>query len=472
MSITPQAFQHHLRQLSSTKKYLIAYSGGIDSHVLLHLCAQLKNINDEFKESFSAVYINHGLSPNAEKWGHHCRQVCAMLDISLTIIEVDGRTKKGQSPEASARIARYQAFRQLLVANESLLTAQHLDDQAETLFLQLLRGSGVKGLSAMPKIKPFFQGFLCRPLLDYKKKDILNYARNHQLHWIDDESNEQQCFDRNYLRHSVLPLLETHWPAVHENFAKSAELLAESQSLLDQMAASDCHDLFITDNHSNIEYNKLFLRPALKLLKQEQSDNHKSARLNNVLRYWIRLNHFPAPSRKILQQIISNVLQARQDAMPLVSWQRDNSYCVVRRYQNIIYLLNSALTIKDKKNYLLIKDQTTELAHNNGSIQCFSADKTSFNGTELFTKTLTIRYRNGGERYRKTVTGLSHSLKHWFQENSIPPWERDKMPLIFWGDELIQVGNHIVCEQLTGKQSNSLLEDSIAILWQKEQNLC
>jgi len=472
MSITPQAFQLHLSQLGNTKKYLIAYSGGVDSHVLLHLCAQLKTDFDDFKESFSAVYINHGLSPNSRQWGKHCRNICNNLGIPITIINVDGRAKKGQSPEASARIARYHAFAQLLVKNETLLAAQHLDDQAETLLLQLLRGSGVKGLSAMPKKKPFAQGFLSRPLLDYKKNDILNYAKEHQLHWIEDESNDQQCFDRNYLRHSILPLLEKHWPAVRENFAKSAGLLAESQILLDQMAASDCQTLFFTDIHGYVEYDKLLLSPTLKLLAQEQVEAQPSARLNNVLRYWIAYNQSPLPSKKILQQIISNVLLARQDAMPLVSWQRDDIYCAVRRYQDKIYLLDSELTIKDKKHYHLKKGQVTQLACNKGVIQCVSADKqyNNFAYKKLFSKTLTVRFRNGGERYRRTAKGTSRSLKHWFQEHHIPPWERDTIPLIFWGDELIQVGNSIVCEQLNVEQGKNFLHDSVIIFWQKKNN--
>ncbi|MCK5647371.1 MAG: tRNA lysidine(34) synthetase TilS, partial [Gammaproteobacteria bacterium] len=276
MSITPQAFYFHLQKLTAgTEKYLIAYSGGVDSHVLLHLCSQLKNSPTGFDQSFSAVYIDHGLSPHAKKWGRHCQHICFELDIPLTIIEVDASQKKGQSPEASARTARYQAFSQLLDNKECLLTAQHLDDQAETLLLQLLRGSGTKGLSAMPRNKPFAKGFLCRPILDYKKQDILEYARRHRLEWIEDESNLEQRFDRNYLRHTVLPLLEKRWPAMKENFAKSAEVLAESQLLLDKIADSDIHKLFFVNADGITEYDKLLLEPTLKLLGSGLKDGLK-----------------------------------------------------------------------------------------------------------------------------------------------------------------------------------------------------
>jgi len=258
MSVTPQAFHYHLQKLTAdAEKYLIAYSGGVDSHVLLHLCSQLKNSPSGFEQSFSAVYIDHGLSYHSKKWGKHCQHICFELDIPLTIVQVDARPSKGQSPEASARIARYRAVSQLLDKNECLLTAQHLDDQAETLLWQLLRGSGVKGLSAMPKVKIFANGLLCRPMLDYKKQDIQAYARQHQLQWIEDESNQEDRYDRNYLRHTILPLLAKRWPAVQENFARSAELLAESQALMDEVADGDIHAMYFINDNGVAEYDKL-----------------------------------------------------------------------------------------------------------------------------------------------------------------------------------------------------------------------
>ena len=496
MSVTPQAFHFHLQQSAATEKYLIAYSGGVDSHVLLHLCAQLKNSPGGFEQSFSAVYIDHGLSPHAKKWGTHCQHICFELDIPLTIIEVDGSPKSGQSPEASARTARYRAFSQLLDKNECLLTAQHLDDQAETLLLQLLRGSGTKGLSAMPRVKPFAKGLLCRPILDYRKQDIINYARQHQLNWIEDESNEQERFDRNYLRHTVLPLLEKRWPAAQENLAKSAELLAESQALLDEMAVSELQSLFFVNSNGVTEQNKLLLEPVLKLLSRghlthqtkEQIPfyyhHHELARLNlsrlnlsrlnNVLRYWIHLNNLPMPSKKILEQIVNGVIQARQDAMPLVSWQRDAFYCEVRRYRNKLYLLDASPVTAYTHKQSLAEGQVIDLKANNGNIKLLSANKVqqdhSFDREKLLSKKLTIGFREGGERFRRTATSLSHTLKHWFQEQGIPPWERDRMPLIFWGDELIQVGNYVVSDMVNEVQKKNLSNDSLVIHWQRIEN--
>lgn len=478
MSVTPQAFHYHLKNLADTEKYLIAYSGGVDSHVLLHLCSQLKNSPSGFKQSFTAVYIDHGLSYNASQWGKHCQHICFELDIPLTIIEVDAQPKKSQSPEASARTARYQAFSELLDDNECLLTAQHLDDQAETLLLQLLRGSGNRGLSAMPRVKPFAKGFLCRPMLDYKKQDILAYAQLHQLQWIEDESNQQEQFDRNYLRHTILPQLVSRWPAVQENFAKSAELLAESQALLDQMAEVDIQPLLFRNAQGNLETDKLQLAPIQKLLHCDSEQDNRSylgqhrelARVNNLLRYWINYNQLPLPSRKILEQITQSVILARADARPLVSWRRDHFQCQIRKYRDALYLIDATAGTKKgvdddalkSLNLPLTEDKPLAINAIDSQIKLLPAGEitgnTAYDPERLFSRPLSVRFRIGGERFRKTAGSQSRSLKHWFQEQGIPPWERARLPLIYWGEELIQVGNSIVnATMLTRDNKNSII---------------
>ena len=484
MSVTPQAFHFHLKQLADSEQYLIAYSGGVDSHVLLHLCSQLKNSPSGFDQSFSAVYIDHGLSYDSKKWGKHCQHICFEMDIPLTIVEVDARPEKGQSPEASARIARYRAFSQLLGKDECLLTAQHLDDQAETLLLQLLRGSGPKGLSAMPRVKSFAPGILCRPMLDYKKQDILAYAEQHQLEWIEDESNQEERYDRNYLRHTVLPLLTKRWPAVQENFAKSAELLAESQLLIDEMADNDIQSMYFINKNGVTEYDKLLLEPILALLNnrlQSQKKNPLScshrdqARLNNLLRHWIHFNHLPLPSKKILEQIVQSVIQAREDSMPVVRWKREAFQCEIRKYRDKLYLLDVSMDDSqlapeslEEQEYSLSENVPLEIIHDNSQIKLMPArentEQKGFDRKKLLSKDITVRFRTGGERFRKSVNSHSYQLKHWFQEQGIPPWERMKHPLIYWGDELIQVGNYIVnhfldCDgsQKSAKGSNNSL---------------
>lgn len=461
MSITPQTLHYHLNRLAGdAENFLIAFSGGVDSHVLLHLCAQLKNLPSGCSQSFSAVYVDHGLSPNAKKWGQHCQHICYELDMPLTIVEVNARAENGQSPEAAARTARYQAFSQILRKGEYLLTAQHLDDQAETLLLQLLRGSGTRGLSAMPSIKPFAQGWLCRPMLDDKKQAIIAYARQHQLQWVEDESNQEQQFDRNFLRHTILPELEQRWPAAQRNLAKSAQVLGESQYLLDQMAEADLRKV-LEDEHKSQDYTKIALQETRALLETENKQaQFKRSRLHNLLRYWIHINHLPLPSRKILEQIVQNVIFSRADASPLVCWKRDHFQCELRKYRDSLYLINISHQIQlDRdtldREYPLLIDQILKIP-GIGNIEVQSVPESQ-------PQDLMVRFRQGGEHFRKYHQAPSKLLKHWFQDQAVPPWERDKIPLIYLADELVQVGNTIVNHSLLTKDKNN----SVIICWKR-----
>jgi len=476
MPITPQTFYYQLNQIIEAKNFLIAYSGGVDSHVLLHLCAQLKNAPTGSDQSFAAVYIDHGLSPHAKKWGMHCQHICYELDIPLTIIEIDAYPKSGQSPEAAARLARYHAFAEILKSNECLLTAQHLNDQAETLLLQLLRGSGTRGLAAMPRLKRFSRGHLCRPLLHNRKTDILTYAKQHRLEWIEDESNYEERFDRNFLRQSIFPLLQQRWPTVMDNFARSAELQSESRYLLEQMAQEEMYNALVYNQHSEYETDKLFTKPLLALRSTYHDDD---IRLKNILRYWISLNHVPLPSRKILQEIIASVMYAGEDANPRVCWNRDDSHGEVRKYRNKLYLLNSSPDdIKiDLQQNLLTMDHPLLLGGNRGriileassgkqpNIQNLASPENAagrgFDKQQLLSRPISIVFRQGGERYRRFAKDFSRPLKHWFQEQAIPPWERQSMPLIYWGDDLIQVGVQVVNFSLISSDT----ENSVIIQW-------
>ena len=190
--------------LSSFAKIIIAYSGGMDSHCLLHMLA-----NDQLlKSKLQVVHINHGLSIHAKDWEKHCKAICDTLNISLRVITLDISSKPGKSLEATAREARYTALASIIDVNEVLLTAHHRDDQAETILIQLFRGAGVRGLAAMPKIKKFATGSHVRPLLEINHDDLKRYAEQHQLKWVEDESNQEYCFTRNYLRAEILPQLK------------------------------------------------------------------------------------------------------------------------------------------------------------------------------------------------------------------------------------------------------------------------
>jgi tRNA(Ile)-lysidine synthase len=208
---SPLRLADELRALPDVDRLWVAYSGGLDSHVLLHALVS------QFAPAalrLQAVHVDHGLASDAAAWARHCQRVCAALGVPLRRIRVNARPSKGESPEAAAREARYGALRSLLRGRECLLTAHHQDDQAETVLLQLLRGAGVRGLAAMPRLMPFGAGWLARPLLQWPREALCAYARRQHLDWVEDASNHDKGIDRNLLRQEVIPVLRRRWPAV------------------------------------------------------------------------------------------------------------------------------------------------------------------------------------------------------------------------------------------------------------------
>ena len=249
----------------------IAFSGGLDSTVLLHLLA-----NTEHLPPHKAIHIHHGLQAAADAWPSHCQSICDRLGVPLHVMHV--QVQPGASLERAAREARYQAFAEVVGAGEVLLTGQHRDDQAETLLFRLLRGAGVRGLAAIPMHRPLANGHLVRPLLDASRAELEAYAHEHQLTWIEDPSNADPRFSRNYLRHRVFPLLTERWPQAVSSLARTAEHLSEAQGLLDELAQMDLH---AADQSSPFPWLPL---PSLALAPlRELSD----ARQRNVLRHWL-----------------------------------------------------------------------------------------------------------------------------------------------------------------------------------------
>ena len=217
---------------SNTNKVFIGYSGGIDSHVLLHLCASISHLHSKI----TAVYINHGLQQEAKHWEKHCQSVCLALKVNFRCFNVNAKKEPGQSPEEAARDARYNSLIPLLEQHDQLLLAQHREDQLETVLLQLFRGSGVQGLAGMPSLIAFGKGEKCRPFLDIPKQAIIDYAVKHNLHWIEDPSNQCNDFDRNFLRNQILPQLKERWPSIDKTVARSSRLCTDSYDLENELA--------------------------------------------------------------------------------------------------------------------------------------------------------------------------------------------------------------------------------------------
>lgn len=403
-----------LKRLSLYQRLFIGFSGGLDSTVLLHNLIT----HSSFANKLTAVHINHGLSPNALAWQNHCQQFCSEYKIHFVVEQVE--FERQANIEEEARKARYQAFALLLEDKDGLVLGHHLDDQAETLLLQLFRGTGIEGLAAMAPIKKLAQGELLRPLLHHSRQTLEEYAQFYKLKWVDDESNRDISFTRNYLRHQVLPLLRQRWPTMVNNLARTAQHCQQAQANLDDLARIDCPTL-------NQPSKTLPVTPLLVL-------NHH--RLSNVLRLWLKSNQVQLPSTSTFNRVIKEVIHAKEDAKPLVAWR---DVCI-RRYQQMLYLIkNESRTCFQAKNWGSFPNPL--IIEGLGKIETKKGNK----GLVLPEQAqIEIRFRQGGESFH--WHGQTKPLKKLFQEWQIPPWKRDSIPLLYVNSHLAAVIGHAIAD--------------------------
>lgn len=402
-------FLKKLQLFSPSKKIVIAYSGGLDSHVLLHLASQMAGY------SVRAIHINHGLQKEADNWVSHCRQVCDALNIPVQLEYLNLSIEKGESVEELARTARYAVFKKSVQADEVILTAHHQNDQAETLLLQLFRGAGVQGLAAMPQISVFGSAYHARPLLNETRESLEAYAQTHQLAFIEDPSNQDSTFDRNFLRNEIIPQLRNRWPSIDKTISRSAGIQAETKHILDDIAEQDL--LSIKENRQK---NNTLLIKGL----QGFSDSRQKL----LLRYWIQSNGFEAPSEKKLKHIFTDVIDASDDAQPLLAWHEAE----IRRYQGRLYIM-SPLQEHDSAQVISWDAPQEPL-----EIPSLELTLSVLELSESI-EPITIRFRQGGETVLHAKRGVTLSLKNLLNEAGIPPWLRSRIPLVYQGDTLIKV---------------------------------
>ncbi|WOR29213.1 tRNA lysidine(34) synthetase TilS [Citrobacter portucalensis] len=419
--------------LLNFQSILVAFSGGLDSTVLLHQLVQWRAQHPEV--ALRAIHIHHGLSPHADSWVQHCESVCMQWQVPLVVERVH-LEDDGLGIEAQARRARYQAFAQTLLPGEVLMTAQHLDDQCETFLLALKRGSGPAGLSAMGENSQFAGTQLIRPLLAQTREALEAWARQHELCWIEDESNQDDTYDRNFLRLRVTPLLQQRWPHFAQAVARSAALCAEQESLLDELLASDLADCITA-------HGTLLLVPLMMV-----SDVRRAA----LLRRWLAGLNAPMPSRDGLERIWQEVALAREDASPCF---RLGEY-EVRRYQSQLWWVKSVDGQSETVIPWLEWKTPLALPAGLGSVQLISAGELRMPQED---ETVSIRFKAPGLLHIVGRNG-GRKLKKIWQEQGIPPWRRDTTPLLFYGETLIAAAGIFVTREGAAED-----EEGVSLVW-------
>lgn len=415
-------------------RYCVAYSGGLDSHVLVHVMASLR---EQLRGAvLQVIHINHALQPDAQQWADHCAQVCAELQLTYHTLQINAAPAAGESPEAAARSARYQALAGVMGKDDALLTAHHRDDQAETLLLQLLRGSGPRGLAAMPVCAAFGPGTHLRPLLEFTRAQLHRYATQHSLSWIEDQSNFGINFDRNYLRHEIMPRLAARWPAASSTLARSARHAADAAQLLDALAQSDLERV-VAERRDTLSVKRLMT------LDQP--------RQRNVLQAWFKRLNLPLPAAAHIEHILNDVVAVAADREPCVRWPGVE----VRRYRDRM-MAQPPLAAHDPATVLpWDMQEALTLPAGLGTLNMTRAPDKGLDEKLCRERRLTVRFRRGGEHCRPVGRGHTHELRKLFQETGIPPWQRDRIPLIYLDADLAAVGDLWVCEPFQARAGAS-----------------
>ena len=402
----------------------VAFSGGADSTALLAALAQLKRR----LRALRALHVDHGLHPDSALWAARAGELARALGVPCKVLVAKVPRVRGESPEARARAARYRLLAGELAAGEVLLTAHHEDDQLETVLLQLLRGTGVAGLAAMPEVAPFACGFLVRPLLTRSRAALLAWVRASQLPYLEDPSNADERLDRNFLRLRVLPVVRERWPAAAATVGRSARHAAEAQRLLEELARADL---------GAARHGTALAASALRALPED--------RRRNALRFWIAARGFPAPPTARLNEIAGPLLAARPDAQPAVQWpgarlERQRDLLTLRAPAAARSATGEGAAVPREIHWRWRTEPVCTLPGDLGQIE-LRADAHGTLDPGTLAARLTIRGRRGGERLSLGPGRPRRALKSLLRESQLPPAERVRVPLIFSGSKLVAVAD-------------------------------
>ena len=399
----------------------VAYSGGPDSVVLLHL---LSRVLEARAIGLQAVHVDHRLHPESGDWARHCRRFCDAHGIALEVLTVRPDPHRGKGTEESARQARYAALAAGSGSGTVTATAHHREDLAETILMRLLRGSGPTGLAGIPPRRRFGSGWLWRPLLDVSRERLRDYARRHELPSVDDPSNSDRSLDRGFLRQEVMPIIGRRWPAPSAALSRVAAHQRAALSLLEPLAERDCQEA--------VDASGAFSVAAMR--------DWPAARSANALRHWISERGLPLPDSRKLERIREEVIGARSDAAPVLRWPGAE----LRRYRGRLYVQAPPPFIDLRRSHLW-EDLAVPLRLDHGLLRAEAERGSGLSARRVSPFPLTVRFRRGGERAQPSGRARSQTLKKLFQEHGVPPWERDRLPLLYAGDRLTAVANLWIC---------------------------
>jgi tRNA(Ile)-lysidine synthase len=426
----------------------LALSGGLDSIALLQLLVHWRSRQRPSRRvELRAIHIDHQLRPASKSWAKHCRAVAREAGIACTVVKVTVPKRRGESLEAAARDVRYAALAARLRPNEWLVTAHHLDDQLETLLLQLMRGAGVAGLAGMAGATSVPLP-LWRPLLEVSRAELSEWLQARGAAWVEDDSNLDERFDRNYLRHRIVPLLQARWPAASKTAARSAAHLGEARDLLQALAEIDAAQV-IEDGVVQIA--------TLQTLDV--------ARQRNLLRYWIALQGLTMPDAVHLERIRVELPAARADAQPLVRWEGGE----VRRFRQRLHALvpsaaPSSQTIEHRWRWR--RQPVLELGAGLGRLR-WVQDANGAIAAARLPAVLRVTARVGGERIRLRTTGPNHAVKELLRERGVVPWERERVPLVFAGETLVLVGDLFVAASFRADPADDSPQQRLRLVWER-----
>ncbi|MBN8888302.1 MAG: tRNA lysidine(34) synthetase TilS [Rudaea sp.] len=389
---------------------VVGYSGGADSSVLLHALAHNPIA---LARGLRAVHVDHALHADSAVWSEHCRKFATGLGVPIEVVRVEVARDRGTGLEDAARTARRDAFERVLARGEILALAHHRDDQAETVLLKLLRGAGPEGLGGMRALRKFGAGLLWRPLLELPRAAVLDYARAHDIDGLDDPSNADTALRRNFLRREILPRLRARWPDADVALAHSAGWARNAADFVDAEARKALARLQGLDPATLVYRDWLNLHDALR---------------DPVLRLWLRGLGLDEPAHFHVAELERQLRDAEPDRLPCVRF----SATELRRYRDLVYALRTPTPLTDA--WQADWDGQAKLAlPGGGTLELARPRQVS--------PALTVRYRRGGERIRPAGMAHTRELRLLLQEAGVPPWLRERIPLICRGDKLIAVAD-------------------------------